>query len=204
MAKFGPSQATYVIVGGLGGFGLELAQWMITRGCHKLLLISRIGIRTGYQRLAVKRWTDLGPTVLVSNDDVSTKEVARKIADTATAIGLVGGIFNLAMVLRDAMIENQSVERYADVCKPKALGTECLNDVSRKRCPKLDHLVVFSFLSSGRGQVGQTNYGFTNSVMERLCELRVADMLPGLAIQWGPIGDVGVFHEMASENLNIS
>lgn len=31
--------------------------------------------------------------------------------------------------------------------------------------------------------------------MERLCERRVADGLPGLAIQWGPIGDVGVVHE---------
>ncbi|KAH7977089.1 hypothetical protein HPB51_027051 [Rhipicephalus microplus] len=27
---------------------------------------------------------------------------------------------------------------------------------------------------------------------------------PGLAIQWGPIGDVGVFHEMTGENLRIS
>ncbi|XP_075725722.1 fatty acid synthase-like isoform X2 [Rhipicephalus microplus] len=186
---------SYVIVGGLGGFGLELAQWMVTRGCRKLLLISRNGIRTGYQRLALKRWTDLGATVLVSTDDVSTKEGASKIIEEASSLGPVGGIFNLAVVLRDALMENQTAEMYAEVCKPKVLATQSLDEVSRQECPELDHFVVFSSFSSGRGQVGQTNYGFANSVAERLCERRVADGLSGLAIQWGPIGEVGAFHE---------
>ncbi|KAL1485897.1 hypothetical protein MTO96_047180, partial [Rhipicephalus appendiculatus] len=195
---------SYIIVGGLGGFGLELAQWMVTRGCRKLLLVSRSGIRTGYQRLGLKRWSDLGATVLISNDDVSTKEGARKIIEKASSMGPVGGIFNLAMVLRDALLENQTEEMYADVCKPKVLGTQCLDDVSRRDCPELDHFVVFSSLSCGRGQVGQTNYGFANSVMERLCERRVAEGLPGLAIQWGPIGDVGILHEMVGGDMKFS
>ncbi|KAL3198252.1 hypothetical protein MRX96_044460 [Rhipicephalus microplus] len=191
---------SYVIVGGLGGIGLELAQWMVTRGCRKLLLISRSGIRTGYQRLALKRWTDMGATVLVSTDDVSTKEGARKIIETASSFGPMGGIFNLAMVLRDALIENQTAEMYAKVCKPKVLATQSLDEVSRQQCPELDHFVVFSSFSCGRGQVGQTSYGFANSVAERLCERRVADGLPGLAIQWGPFGEVGAFYEsMRSE-----
>ncbi|KAL1416718.1 hypothetical protein MTO96_027614 [Rhipicephalus appendiculatus] len=62
-------------------------------------------------------------------------------------------------------------------------------------CPELDHFVVFSSVSCGRGNAGQTNYGYANSVMERICERRVADGLPGLAIQWGAIGDVGVLHD---------
>ncbi|KAL1472374.1 hypothetical protein MTO96_039376 [Rhipicephalus appendiculatus] len=118
-------------------------------------------------------------------------------------MGPVGGIFNLAMVLRDALIENQTAEMYMDVCKPKVLGTECLDNVSRKECPELDHFVVFSSVSCGRGQMGQTNYGFANSVMERLCERRVADGLPGLAIQWGPIGDVGVVHESVGAGVDL-
>ncbi|XP_070380711.1 fatty acid synthase-like [Dermacentor albipictus] len=195
---------SYVIVGGLGGFGLELAEWMVSRGCRKLLLVSRSGVRTGYQRLCLERWSRLGATVLVSNKDVSTEEGARKIVDDAAAMGPVGGIFNLAMVLRDALIENQSPEMFADVCKPKVLGTQCLDDVSRKGCPELDHFVVFSSLACRRGNVGQTNYGFANSVMERLCERRVADGLPGLAIQWGPIGDVGVVHDVFGDDATVA
>lgn len=39
----------YVVIGGLGGFGLELADWLIMRGARKLLLTSRRGITNGYQ-----------------------------------------------------------------------------------------------------------------------------------------------------------
>lgn len=44
---FCPAHKSYVIAGGLGGFGLELAQWLVTRGAQKLVLTSRSGIRTG-------------------------------------------------------------------------------------------------------------------------------------------------------------
>ena len=39
----------YVITGGLGGLGLELAGWLINRGAKKVVLTSRRGINTGYQ-----------------------------------------------------------------------------------------------------------------------------------------------------------
>lgn len=41
---------TYIITGGLGGFGLELSKWLIERGAKYLVLTSRSGIKTGYQR----------------------------------------------------------------------------------------------------------------------------------------------------------
>lgn len=40
---------SYVIPGGLGGFGLELADWMAIRGARKLVLNSSRGISKGYQ-----------------------------------------------------------------------------------------------------------------------------------------------------------
>jgi fatty acid synthase len=36
----------------------------------------------------------------------------------------------------------------------------------------------------------------SNSVMERICEARVRDGLPGLAVEWGAVGDVGIVAEM--------
>lgn len=44
---FCPAHKSYIITGGLGGFGLELAQWLVQRGAQKLVLTSRSGIRTG-------------------------------------------------------------------------------------------------------------------------------------------------------------
>lgn len=43
------SNKVYVITGGMGGLGLELAGWLISRGAKKLVLTSRRGITTGYQ-----------------------------------------------------------------------------------------------------------------------------------------------------------
>lgn len=40
---------SYVIPGGLGGFGLELADWMATRGAKKIVLSSRNGLSKDYQ-----------------------------------------------------------------------------------------------------------------------------------------------------------
>lgn len=51
---------------------------------------------------------------------------------------------------------------------------------------------MFSSITSGRGNSGQTNYGWANSTMERVIEQRRYDKLPGIAIQWGAIGDTGM------------
>ncbi|NWS73173.1 FAS synthase, partial [Crotophaga sulcirostris] len=187
-----PPTKSYIITGGLGGFGLELAQWLVERGAQKLILTSRSGIRTGYQAKRVEEWKALGIQVLVSSRDVATLEETQLLIEEALQLGPVGGIFNLAVVLRDGMIENQTPELFWEVNKPKYSGTLHLDQVSRKKCPELDYFVVFSSVSCGRGNAGQSNYGFANSTMERICEQRKHDGLPGLAIQWGAIGDVGV------------
>jgi len=44
---------TYVIPGGLGGFGMELADWMTLRGARKLVLSSSRGIKKDYQSFRI-------------------------------------------------------------------------------------------------------------------------------------------------------
>uniref|UniRef100_A0A8C2UD57 Fatty acid synthase n=1 Tax=Coturnix japonica TaxID=93934 RepID=A0A8C2UD57_COTJA len=198
-----PPTKSYIITGGLGGFGLELAQWLIERGAQKLVLTSRSGIRTGYQAKCVREWKALGIQVLVSTCDVGTLEGTQLLIEEALKLGPVGGIFNLAVVLKDAMIENQTPELFWEVNKPKYSGTLHLDWVTRKKCPDLDYFVVFSSVSCGRGNAGQSNYGFANSAMERICEQRHHDGLPGLAVQWGAIGDVGILKAMANKEVVI-
>lgn len=45
---------SYIIPGGLGGFGLELADWLVLRGCRKLILSSSRGITKQYQAYRIK------------------------------------------------------------------------------------------------------------------------------------------------------
>lgn len=45
---------SYIMPGGLGGFGLELADWMVIRGCRKLVLSSSRGLTKPYQKYRIE------------------------------------------------------------------------------------------------------------------------------------------------------
>lgn len=84
-----------MITGGLGGFGLELAQWLVERGARKLVLTSRSGIRTGYQNRKVSQWRRKGISVEISTHNIQNlKQTQQLIAEAEP----VGGLFHLAMV----------------------------------------------------------------------------------------------------------
>jgi fatty acid synthase len=84
--------------GGLGGFGLELADWLVLRGARKLVLSSRSGVRTGYQSLCVRTWRSYGVAVIISLADITTKSGVRVLLSEANILGQVDAIFNLAVV----------------------------------------------------------------------------------------------------------
>lgn len=132
----------------------------------------------------------------------------------------------MAVLLRDSIFENQTVETFAESFAPKVFATRYLDELSRVLCQRLQYFVVFSSASCGRGNAGQSNYGMANSIMERLIEKRIRDNLPGKAIQWvsatlylpefylfskkkkicnakGAVGEVGLVAQMAEEKIDI-
>lgn len=48
------AEKVYIIPGGLGGFGLELADWLILRGGRKIVLSSSRGLSTTYQAYRIR------------------------------------------------------------------------------------------------------------------------------------------------------
>ncbi|XP_037571233.2 fatty acid synthase [Dermacentor silvarum] len=180
---------TYIIVGGLSDIALELAEWLIDRGCRKLLLNSPFGVKTGFQRFRIHKWQRAGVTVLVSDADTSTKEGASKIVQQAAAMGPVGGIYILLTLLLGVHYTDRNADELDLFIKLKVDGTIHLDELSRKCCPHLDHFLVFSSLCSSCGSPCDPYSGYADSVVERICENRVADELPGLAIQWGALED---------------
>lgn len=194
---------SYVIAGGLGGFGLELADWLVLRGCRKLVMSSSRGITKAYQAYRIKMWEQYGVKVLVNTENITTKKGCEALLLAATKLGPVGGIYNLAVQLRDSIFENQSVQTFVECMGPKAMATKYLDELSRKLCPELSYFVVFSSVSCGRGNGGQSNYGMANSVMERIIEHRHANGLPAKAVQWGAVGEVGLVADMQEDKLDM-
>jgi hypothetical protein len=43
-----------IICGGLGGFGMELANFLVSRNCRKLVLTSRKGVLSAYQKYRIR------------------------------------------------------------------------------------------------------------------------------------------------------
>ncbi|EFA05201.1 fatty acid synthase [Tribolium castaneum] len=193
----------YIVIGGLGGFGLELTDWLVLRGARNLVLTSRTGVQTGYQTQRIKIWQSYGARVNISTITISSKDDCVKLIQEATKLAPVDAIFNLAVVLKDELFENQTEENFRISLTPKAFATKYLDQVSRDLCPNLRFFVVFSSVSCGRGNIGQSNYGMANSIMERVCEKRKSEGFPALAIQWGAIGDVGLVAKMQKDNKEL-
>lgn len=194
------SEKVYIVTGGLGGFGLELAEWLVERGARHLILCSRAGIRTGYQQKKInylEKFFDA--TISISKLNIMDANECEQLISKNDRP--VGGVFHLAAVLQDSLLENITKPMFDQVVDIKYLGTKYLDKFTRIHGKEtLEYFVVFSSISCGRGNAGQTNYGYANSTMERICEQRQHDGFPALAIQWGAIGDVGMVIENLGSN----
>ena len=191
---------SYIVLGGLGGFGLELVQWLASRGAKKLVISSRRGVQDAFQEYCISRLIKAGNEVVISKADILSKEGAAELLKEANKLGPVGGWFNTAVVYKDSLYQDQYVSQFKEVAGPKSEATRHFDLLTREMCPQLDYFVTFSSISCNRGNAGQTNYNFANSVMDSICRERRKLGLPGLSIQWGVVGDVGIVADISNGN----
>ena len=86
-------------MGGLGGLGLEVANWMVDRGARNLILVSRSGVTTGYQALCMRKWAEKGVQVETPQINLSSYENAEHFIQQLTKDGKkIGGVFNSGLV----------------------------------------------------------------------------------------------------------
>jgi len=184
------SRAAYLITGGLSGFGLELARWLVSRGARNLVLAGRTGASTPEARAAVVELRKKGAHVTVVRADVSDLRQVNRLMRRVDACGApLRGVFHASMVIDDGMMTQLSPERFSTVLQAKAQSAWNLHDATLDR--RLDHFVLFSSVASLLGSVGQSNYICANCFLDALAHHRSAIGLPALAVNWGPIRDAG-------------
>ncbi|CAG7824588.1 unnamed protein product, partial [Allacma fusca] len=108
---------TYIIIGGLGGMGLEMVTWMIGRGARKLFVVSRSGLSSSYQKYMVNSWIKCGATIFLKDTNISSNSDVSKLIQEAISVGPLGGVFNLALELQDAMFVNQTPKSFDKASK---------------------------------------------------------------------------------------
>ena len=184
------TSGTHVITGAFGGFGLEVAKWLVDRGVRSLALFGRNGAATPDARKMLDEFRERGVEVMADPLDVSDKEaVEAAFAKIARTMPPVAGIMHAAMVLDDAIVANLDDDRFLRVLTPKVLGAENLDAVTRGLA--LDYFVLFSSITTVAGHHGQGNYVAANAYMEGFARNRRLRGLPALAVAWGIISDVG-------------
>jgi len=77
---------------------MELTDWAMERGARNIILCSRSGIQTGYQKYRINTWRNQGVKIEISTYDLTSLAGAKETVKLALSLGSLGGIFNLAGV----------------------------------------------------------------------------------------------------------
>jgi len=185
-----PDDATYLITGGLGGFGLAAAGWMVGRGARHLVLVGRRGADAGEAREAVEALRGMGADVMVAKADVaSVEQVSRVLAQAKASMPPLRGILHAAGIIEDGLLANLTAEQLEAAQAPKAKGAWNLHRQTMDT--PLDFFVLFSSVVSVCGNAGQAGYASANAFLDALAHHRQARGLTATSINWGHLGGVG-------------
>ncbi|MDX1402837.1 MAG: SDR family NAD(P)-dependent oxidoreductase, partial [Kiloniellales bacterium] len=180
----------YLVAGGLDGFGLSTAEWLVTRGARRLLLASRRGRATGLAQDKIETMRSGGVRIdEVALDVTSAEEIRAVLGKLTSPDHPLKGIVHAAAVFDDATIANMNESSLKDVLAPKVAGACALHQVSIDL--PLDFFLLFSSVTTFLGNPGQGAYVAANAYLEGLVEARRRQGLPATAVCWGAIKDAG-------------
>ncbi len=188
--------ASYLITGGLGGFGLAVANHLARGGARHLALVGRRGLSPATEP-SVESLRRSGVEVMVCQADVTDREQVQRVVAAVQRMAPLRGVMHAAMVLDDAPIERLTEERMWKAMAPKIMGAWHLHALTAEI--PLDFFVLFSSFASIVGNPGQANYVAGNAFLDALAYYRRERGLPALAINWGVVGEVG--HVAASAEM---
>ena len=201
------NHGTIVISGGLGGLGLALSQWMIReRNVKRMVLLSRRTIHDlAKSSTELQAWTKLQETAQEFNAHAELAQV--DVTDRSEVLCLfqrinsvtpdfpVRGIFHLAMVLHDCLIQNMTPEILCKSMQPKVQGAWNLHQASLQTRSPIDFFVMFSSIRNHVNDVGSSNYNAGNNFLDSLATYRQQQNLPALSVSVPGISDAGYVNQ---------
>ncbi|MGH7030601.1 MAG: KR domain-containing protein, partial [Stellaceae bacterium] len=161
---------TYVVTGGLGGLGPQIAGWLARRGTGGVVLVARRAPAG-----AVPENVVIG--------DVADPATLRAVDARTRDLGLppVRGVVHAAGVLEDSLIEALDPASFDRVMAPKLGGVRVILD----HWPDLDLLVGFSSAGALFGSAGQAAHTATGAAMDAALSAAAAGGRAAVALDWG-------------------
>ncbi|KAL9010176.1 MAG: hypothetical protein Q9173_004864 [Seirophora scorigena] len=180
-------EASYLLVGGLGGLGRAIATWMVEHGARHLIFLSR---SAGLSDQDDKFFHELhiqGCSVQACRGSVTEIDEVKSVVNNATAP--IAGVMHMSMVLKDRGFLDFTHDEWKAAVAPKVKGAWNLHQALLGQ--QLDFFVLFSSISAIVGQWGQGNYAAANTFLDSFVQYRQSRGLPASAINIGVMGDVG-------------
>ncbi|KAH6869068.1 KR domain-containing protein [Thelonectria olida] len=199
-AKF-DADASYLLIGGLGGLGRAVSSWMVEHGARSLVYLSRnAGEKVEDQEFIEELRSQDCVVTPVKGSVTVLDDVKRAVA---TAPSPIKGAINMSMVLRDQNFAKMTHDEWTAAVSPKVQGTWNLHEACQAADAKLDFFLLFSSVSGIIGQQGQANYAGANTFLDSFVQYRHSLGLKASAIDIGALFDHGYVaeNEMLRERL---
>ncbi|HEX8825342.1 MAG TPA: SDR family NAD(P)-dependent oxidoreductase, partial [Archangium sp.] len=192
------AEATYLITGGQGELGLEVARWLVRRGARNLVLTARRAFPAREQwaeleakgdalaeRIATVRGLEAaGAKVLLARADVSQRDAMTALLEQVRgSMPPLRGIIHAAAVPSHALVKDLDAETLGGMLAPKVDGAWILHELTRT--DPLDFFVLFSSISAVWGSAGMGHYAAANAFLDGLAQHRHALGLVVSSINWG-------------------
>lgn len=172
------AQGTYLITGGLGKLGLVIARYLASQKPVNLVLVGRSAISAEGQN-TIKALETAGATVVYHAVDTADAESANQlIANVLEQFGHLNGIFHSAGLATEQNLLEQDAAAFAEILKPKLLGTRWLDEKTADL--DLDFFILFSSISAVVGDLGSGSYACANRYLDAFAEYRQQLVAAGL------------------------
>ncbi len=183
---------TYLVTGGLSGFGFAIGQRLLEAGAGRVVLASRSGIARGDVQDAIKRLRDRAADVAAVALDVADPcGVELTIRELARGRKPLKGVIHAAVTYADAALEQMSRDSIESVLASKVGGGLNLTRAVIAADARLDFFLSISSLAQVLGWRGQINYAAANAFLEGLAIAQRSRGIPGCCINLGMLGDAG-------------
>ncbi|MEU5758477.1 SDR family NAD(P)-dependent oxidoreductase [Nocardia sp. NPDC047648] len=180
------AQASYLVTGGFGAFGLATARWLVRNGARRLVLAGRSGATTEAARAAIAEFAAAGAEVVEERLDMSDYDAVAALVERIQASGRpLRGVFHAAGVVNNLEVPQITAESLAEIFGPKVAGAVNLDTAVTAADIELDMFVLFSSASSIVGISPQFGYAAANSVLDMIAAARRARGAAALAVNWG-------------------
>ncbi len=183
------ADCSYLVTGGTGAVGRRLVAHLLERGARHVVCLQRRSdsVPAELVRAAAAHAATLEA---VAGDVGDAGAIAQLLAAVDRSGRPLAGVFHLAGVADDALLQDLAPARMAAHLRPKLDGALQLHAAVRDR--QLDQFVVFSSAAAWLGNPGQVAYAAANGAVEGLCHWRREVGLPAQALAFGPWAATGM------------